>query len=224
MSNKSQNIWRIAKILTLGIPLPIFLFLSATLFSITPNYTINAQFDTVDVVLYDEAYFIYSNDINASYDGLVRYNDEIGYYGIVITPDDIIKIDKEYYSYVERDGVYQLTDIKRFELQKEQSYKIPLSFMISLGGVLIVGLIVQGKMQWHKSHPKGAVLLALLTGTVVLYVVDLIVSNVLGVFMVATVSWALYLMEDMITNNLMTKEQAEQTESDILRALKEALK
>jgi len=224
MSKKSQAIWRIVKILTLALPLPVFLFLSATLFSIIPNYIINADFSSVEVIEYEQGYFIYSKDVEATYDGFVEYHVGLDQYGIRITHDDIIKIDGGYYSYVERDGIYQLTDIKQFEMQKEQAYKIPLTFFISLGGVLMVALIVQNKMQWHKSHPKGAVLLALVTGTVILYVIDLIVSSIFGVFLIATISWGLYLMEDLITQGLMTKQKAEKTESDIIRALKEALK
>ncbi len=224
MSKKSQAIWRIVKLLTLAIPLPVFLFLSATLFSINADYTINTDFNLVEVVEYEEGYFIYANDLEASYDGLVEYHVGLDKYGIRITHEDIIKIDKTYYSYVERDGVYQLTDIKRFEVQKEQSYKLPLTFFISLIGVLVVTLIVQNKMQWHKSHPKGAVLIALITGTVILYVIDVIVSSVLGVFLIATVSWGMYLLEDMIYQGLISQEEKEKTESDVVRALKEALK
>jgi hypothetical protein len=217
-----QAIFKLVKILTLAIPLPVFLFLSATLFSIQADYIINANISTVEVIEYNEGYFIYSTDQTASISGLVIYND--GLYGIEITSDDIIKIEKGYYSYLEVDGVYELRDVRRLELQKEQSYKIPLSFFISLIGVLIIVLIVQNKLKWHKDHPKGAVMIALITGTVILYVIQLIVSSVLGVFVVATASWGLYLIEDLVEKNAMTKTQAEKTESEILNALKNALR
>lgn len=219
MSNK---VWKIVKILTLAIPLPIFLFLNATLFSIEADYTIYATIDTVTVVEYQEAYFIYPNDTNANMDGFIAFNGER--YGIPFTSDDIIKIGKGYYSYIEVDDVMGLTDIRKFEIQKEQSYKIPLTFFISLGGVLIILAIIQNKMKWHKDHPKGAVLLALITGTVVLLVIELIVSSILGVFIVATVSWGAYLLEDMVEKNMISKDKAEQTESALMKAMKEALK
>jgi hypothetical protein len=222
MSKKGDRTWRIVKLLTLAVPLPIFLFLSATLFSITADYTITTDSSNAIVSEQDDLYFIYTLDTNATYDGFVVYDD--GQYGIVVSSDDIIKFDDGYYSYVEVDGVNQLVDVRRFELQKEQSYKIPLSFFISLGGVLIVALIVQGKMQWHKEHPKGAVLLALITGTVILYVIDLIVSSIFGVFLIATVSWGAYLLEDLIQQGLISQQEGEKTQSDIVRALQEALK
>lgn len=218
----SDKLWRVIKILVLAIPLPIYLFLSATLFSITPDYTIYADISTVDVVLHGDGWLIYTTDQNAAIDGLVVRHGE--YNGIAITSDDIIKIGRVYYSYIEVEGVYQLTDIRRMELQQQQSYKIPLTFFISLGGVLIVAMIVQGKMKWHNEHPKGAVLLSLITGTVILYVIDLIVSSILGVFLVATISWALYLLADMVQKNQIDEMDAQKTESDVIRALKEALK
>lgn len=222
MSKKGDRIWRIVKILTLAIPLPVYLFLSATLFSITPDYTIYAEYDTVWVVEHEDGWLIYSSHLDASYDGhVIRYGDLMG---IVITSDDIIKIGKDYYSYIQVDGVYQLTDISRFELQQQQSYKIPLSFFISLGGVLVIAMIVQNKMQWHKAHPKGAALLALVTGTAILYVIDMIVSSVLGVFLIATISWGLFLLEDLVQKGIITQSEAEQTESDLIRQMKKALK
>jgi hypothetical protein len=223
MTKKSKWIWRIVKTITLALPLPVFLFLSATLFSITPDYVINADISSVSVVEYEDAWFIYSDDISASYDGLVRLNGEIDKYGMMITSDDVIKINKDYYSYQEQDGVYQLVDVKRLEVQKQQSYKLPISFFISLIGALVVVLIVQKKMNWHKEHPKGAVMIALITGTVILYVIQLIVSSVLGVFVVATASWGAYLLEDMLQQGQITNEKQEKHESDIIRALRQAV-
>ena len=41
MANKSNLLYKIITIITLAVPLPLYLFLSATLFNITPDYTIN---------------------------------------------------------------------------------------------------------------------------------------------------------------------------------------
>jgi hypothetical protein len=78
-------------------------------------------------------------------------------------------------------------------------------------------------MNWHKEHPKGAVMIALITGTVILYVIQLIVSSVLGVFVVATASWGAYLLEDMLQQGQITNEKQEKHESDIIRALRQAV-
>ena len=214
---------KIVKLLTLVIPLPVYLFLMATLFSITPDYIINTEIERVSVSAYEEDYFIYTDDLEASMSGLIVYNAELEVYGIVIEEEDIIKIDKDYYSYtLNEDGIRELVDIKKFAIQQEQSYKIPVSVFISLIGVLIVVLIVTKKLKWHEDHPKGAVFIALFTTTVILWILNTIIGGILGVFTVATISWGLYLLEDMIEKGALSNKEAEKVESDLLKALKEA--
>lgn len=221
MTKKGNLIYKIVSGLTLALPLPIYLFLSATLFNIVPDVTIYTTIENVEVIELEETYFITVLD-NAAMNGHVEYVD--GKYGITIEESTIIKIDKQYYSYVEKDEVRQLVDIKKFEMQKEQSYKIPMAFFISLFGVLIVAMIISGKMNWQKKHPRIAVMIALLTGTVVLFIIDTIVGGLLNVFIVATASWAIYCMEYMIVQGKINQQDAEKKESDILTALKAALK
>ena len=152
-------------------------------------------------------------------DGVVEFNN--GKYGIIITEEDIIKIDKNYYSYVvNEEKVRELVDIKKFEIQKQQSYKLPISFFISLFAVLIVLGIIQGKMQWHKKHPRVAVLVALLTGTVILFILNSIIGGILGVFATATASWAVYCLEYLFYQNTLDEKDKANKESEILRALK----
>lgn len=212
---------KIVKLLTLVIPLPVYLFLMATLFSITADYIITADIDTVHVTAYEELYFIYTDDLNASMTGMVIYND--GKYGMLIDETDIIKIDRDYYSYrLNEDGIRELVDIKKFALQQEQSVRIPLTVFIAIFGIVVVVLIVTKKLKWHEDHPKGAVFVALFTATVILYILNTIIGGILGVFTVATMSWGLYLLEDMIEQGKLTAKQGEKVESDILRLLKEA--
>lgn len=226
-SNKAKVIYKIITAITLFVPLPVYLFLMATLFSITPDYTVFTKVENVVIGEYAEGeesiYFLSTTD-NASMNGLLVFRD--GRYGIEIEETDIIKIDKKYYSYVldKETNVRELKDIKKLAIQKEQSYKIPISFFISVFGVLVVVLIVQGKMQWHKTHPRVAALIGLLTGTVILLIINAIVSNILGVFIVATASWAIYCLEYMLNENLISTKDKEKQESSILAALKEAMK
>ena len=224
-SNKAKVIYKIITAITLFVPLPLYIFLMATLFNIVPDYVVFTDLEQVQVIEYtvdDEiSYFLTTHD-NATLNGTVDFKD--GKYGIYIDPDDIIKIDKKYYSYVEKDEVRQLVDIKKFELQKEQSYKIPLAFFINVFGILVVVLIVQKKMEWHKKYPRLAVFVALLTGTIILFVLNSIIGNILGVFSVATASWAIYCLEYMLNENLISTKDKEKQESNILAALKEAMK
>jgi len=214
MSNKGNIIYKIIASITLFVPLPLYLFLSATLFNITPDYTMdNVEFNEV---IYDDG-FLYTTNNEAIYDGVVVSQD--GLYGFIIDEEDIVEIDNHYYSL--KDGV--LTDIKKLEVQKELSYKLPLVFFISLLGVLIVVLIVNKKMQWHLKYPRLAVLVALLTATVILYILSTVLSNILIVFMIATASWAVYLLEYYARKGVIDKDKADKEESDLKSALRKAL-
>ena len=213
---KSNLIYRILTIITLGAPLPIYLFLSATLFNINPDYEIsNITSESVLVETVDEYTFIYTNDTTAILNGaVVQYEGEYGFY---MDEDDILKLDNGYFN-------NKLEDIKTLEVNKQLSYKLPLTFFISLFGVGIVALIISGKLQWHKKYPRTAVLIALTTGTVILLILDTFIGSILNVFLVATASWAVYCLEYMVHENQLTQAQADKSESDVLTALKEALR
>lgn len=225
-SKKGNVIYKVITAITLFVPLPVYLFLMATLFNIKPDYIIYTTIDNVEVIEYIEnentdkeehLYFLTTKD-NATMDGVVEFRD--GRYGIFIEEEDIIKIDKNYYSYALKDDTRQLIDIKKFELKKQQSYKIPISFFISLFGVLVVVLIINGKMQWYNKHPRLAALIALLTGTIVLLILNAIISNILGVFIVATASWAVYCLEYLVYKGMVDERCKEDKENEIIRALK----
>lgn len=228
MEKKNQKtkklIYKIVTAITLFAPLPLYLFLMATLFNIDPDYIIYTEIENVEVleIVEDEEQTFFITTINnAKMDGVVEF--KYDKYGIVITEEDIIKIDKNYYSYIEnkeKENVRELVDIKKFEVQKQQSYKLPISFFISLFAVLIVVLIIQGKMQWHKKHPRLAVLVALLTGTVILFILNSIIGSMLGVFAVATASWAVYCLEYLVYQNSLDEKDKANKESEILRALR----
>jgi Ca2+/Na+ antiporter len=103
------------------------------------------------------------------------------------------------------------------------SYKIPIAFMISALGIGIVFLVIQKKMELYKTYPRMSALVALITGTLVLLVINTIVSNLLGVFMIATISWAVYCLEYMAKENIISEENGKKTESDLLGSLRKAL-
>lgn len=211
MTSKGRLIYKIITTITLLVPLPVYLFLSATIFNIAPDYKI-------DNVTIEEVYvvdnFVYTDNTEAIYNGVVVYQD--GNYGFVMDEDDILQVENSYYN-------YELADIKRLEIQKQTSYKLPLAFFISLVGVGIVVLVISGKMQLYKKYPRISTLVSLTTGTVILYVMSTIVTNIFNVFLVATVSWALYCLEYLVKNNAINKADADKTENDLVSTLREAI-
>jgi len=211
---KNKLIYKIITIITLAVPLPLYLFLSATLFNIDADVTFK-NVDSEDLIV-NETY-IYTNNEDALYEGVFAFEDDE--YVFYYDNEDIIKVDDGFFSV--REG--ELVDIKALEVQKELGYKLPMAFFISLTGVGIVFLVVSGKMQWYKKYPRISTLVALLTGTVVLLIIDTIVSNLLGVFMIASISWALYCLEYWVNNNFITEEEGKKAESDLVSSLKKAL-
>lgn len=216
MSNKSKFLYKLITIITLGAPLPIYLFLSATLFNINPDYEIrNIEHSEVLTLTVDEYTLIYSNAPDAVYNGVVVNHD--GVYGFYMDEDDILKLDDGYFN-------RELENIKVTEIKKQLSYKLPLTFIISLFGVGIVAAIVSKKMEWYKKYPRTATLISLVTVTALLFVLNTFISNILNVFMIASASWAVYCIEYMVNNNHISQTTATKTESDVISALKEALK
>lgn len=219
---KSKLIYKLITILTLALPLPIYLIVSAVIFNIQADYIIhNAEIDDLSVFSKNDEYFITTDNKDVSFSGTMVYDNDLDTYVMVIETKDIIKVGKGYYSYDVENG---LVDIRKIEKQQQQSYKIPLSVFISLGAILIVVLIIQKKMNWHKTYPRIATLIALLFGTIILFILNTVVSSILNVFLVATVSWAMYCLEYTVYSQIEKTKTNEKQEGDIIKALKNAIK
>jgi len=211
---KKKTLYKIITTITLLVPLPLYLFLSATLFNISADVTYKGV-DSADLIVTDT--YIYTDSEDVLYEGVFAYEDNeyVFYYDI----DSIVRVDDGYFSV--EDGA--LVDIKELAVREEMGYKLPMAFFISAVGVGIVLLVVSGKMQWYKDYPRISALVALVTGTLVLLVIDTIVSNLFGVFLIASISWALYCLEYWINNNFITEEEGKKAESDLVNSLKDAL-
>ena len=215
MTAKSKLIYKIITAITLFAPVALYLFLSATLFNIIPDYRIkNVEIAEVNTIVYEEYNFVYTTNAQAVYDGVVVQDS--GYYGFYVDEDDILRVGNDYYN-------YELEDIKKLEVQKQTSYKLPMTFFISLIGIGIVVLVVNGKMDIYKKYPRISTLVALLTGTGVLFIINTIVGNLFNVFLIATASWAVYCLEYLVKNNAINKDKADKVENDLVSALKEAI-
>ena len=211
--------------LFLGIPLPLYLFLSATLFNITPTHKIiGAKIDEINLIVQEDDGFIYTDNQEAIMNGNVAYNEVLAKYGFYIDETSIIQVGFEYYGMVLEENQYVLTDIETMEIQRQQQYKLPLSFFISIASILIVILVVQGKMQWHKTYPRLATFIALLTGTVILTIIKSIVGDIQYVFLIATTSWGMYCLEYLYFTNKITSKQLAKTQSTLVSELENRLK
>lgn len=209
MTKKNKLIYKIITGLTLIAPMAIYLFLSATLFNVNADITVKNA--TVSDLIINED-FIYTNNESVVYEGTITYYE--GEYGFFVDEDTIIKTDDGYFN-------HELEDIKATQLKQETSYKLPIAFVISALGVGIVFMVVSNKMQWYKKVPRLSALIGLATGTLILYMMDIVVSNLLYVFLVATISWALYCVEYMVKEGTLTDKESKKADSKLLATLRE---
>lgn len=224
MTAKASRIYKIISALTLLLPMSVYLFVSSLITRIEYDYEVNVKMAELSVVELEQEAFIYDTTTKALINGVVRYNDDLATYGIYLDADTVLRTKDGYYTYnQDKDGLWQITNVKSAEIAVQRGWKIPLTFIISALGVFIVLMVVSGKMGWQKEHPRLAVLIALITGTLVLAVVNVIVSNLLGVFIVASISWGLYYLEWLWKNNKITTKDKTNIEASLLREIKEKI-
>lgn len=209
---KNKIIYKIITTATIFAPTLIYIFLAATLFNINVTHELYA--DGFNEVLTDDGVFIYTDETNALYAGITAFNEELSVWGMYINEGDILKVNGNYYGF-DRDGNF--TDIKKFELQKKEQYNIPMAALVAVG---LIALIVSAKMLWKKKYPEIAVFVALLVGTIILFVLDTIIHNMLMVFLWATVSAGLYVIEKLVYYGKLTKAEAVKIESETARELR----
>lgn len=215
---KNRTLYKVIVAFTLIAPMTLYMFLSATLFNIDEDIRVdNVTSEELIITTIEDGYFAYTDNEDVIFSGVVTRLD--GLYGFYVDEDTIIRLDDGYYIYEDN----ELVDIKATELQREQSYKIPMAFVISAIGVAIVVLVVMNKMQWYKKYPRLSALVALATGTLILWMIDVLVSNLLFVFLIATISWGAYCIEYLIDKGLIDEETGKKAESETIKALKEAL-
>lgn len=222
MKKKTKLLFTILQSLTLALPLITYLILSATYFNIDNKYELKAK--EYEVVFYEENAFIYSNELDVEYYGKVVYNEELNTFGFMLELEDIIKIDKHFLIFEIKEEKLGLNDVKLLEKREQQGWKIPLAIFIGIGGTILIALIVFKKMDLIKKYKEWAVLLSLALGTGILYLIDLIVSNLLMVFLIATASWFVFMIERGIVKFKNGNNITEEKKSLVLKKLEDALR
>lgn len=216
-------LYKIVSSLTLVLPISITLVVSAIYSKPIPNVVILfesatpvekiADIETHFVIIQDDKYLEIDNSRGAmevqylnndftlnknvsEFDGIKKLTLKSGSYMRFIT-DDFDEI-------VEKDKQNKLVAVSIFNV--ETGNKLSLAFIVSILSTLIVVAIISGKMQLQKKYPKTAVFIALLSGTIVLSVINAIIGNILAVFIVATVSWGLYCLEHYYFYNVIDNQ------------------
>lgn len=205
--------------LTFILPMSVYLVLVATVFQIKTDAIVYGKTEQVEVVE-DMYLYAYALTEDVSFNGKVVYKD--GDYALKFELDEIIKFDNGYFRYDLDDITW--VDVKLFELQQARGYKIPLAIIFSGLGAVIVGLVISNKMQWHKKKPRLATFLALLTGTLVLLVLNTIIGSILGVFAVATASFGLYCIEYLVQSGKLQAEDTKKVSNELTNLLEDTIR
>lgn len=211
MKKRNKILANILMYATLLVPMPVYLLIMATFFSVKADYTVSGV-DIADLSVFvaDDEYYINSSDNAVIYDGLVAYNVDLDNFVMIVDEGDIVRVGKKLYNLEFDDEVeeFRLIEIDVKKIKKEQKTKYDIS-IFGMIAIVIVALIIIKKMQLEKKYPRIAVMIALSLGTAILYGINTIVSDMLYVFVVATVSWAIYLIEYTVYfNKLNANEKA----------------
>ena len=148
--------YKILVALTLLLPISSFFVYSAI-----TGQTYDAEVhNSVSLVLeqYNEGYIIYDN--KASYTGyMIPYNES---YALYIELGDIVKVDKEFYT-IDNGALVNLDDIPP-TMQESNNYVVSIASIVALG---IVALIIGGKMDILKKHPRASAMVSLIIITLI---------------------------------------------------------
>lgn len=226
--------YKILVVLTFILPISTFIFISAFVNKIEYN----AYFE--DTVVEDFEYGI--NELGKKY----IYNTKSQYavyaeditalnnflYIQTIQKEYVIRIDKEYYVLHDRVleteiRVAELTPYKEFySMNPEKESKITFSAFIVIGIFALGTLIVVGKVSLDnikrkfKSNVRESILISLTIAIVVLFVLNLVLTNALYALLMLWISFTAYYIEYKIFN----KDAIEEKSSETLDLLKEITK
>lgn len=216
---KKKWVYKLIEILTLVLPMSVYLLVSALIFNIQPDIIVGGTTEQVEVVLVNESQYIIALDDDVTFNGQVEKIGES--YGLFLGDDYIVKFDNGYFTFSEQwDNVKD----KGSQEQESKGGKISFTTAVSIFAIVIVALIIFNKMQFQKKYPRLATLLALVVGTLILTGIHFIIDNILYVFIVATLSWAAYTIEHLVFKNMITTAQGEKATSELTAILNEALK
>lgn len=248
MGKKQAIIYKIVSGLTLVAPMAITLFISAIYSPPKPDLIVMFDTDVAVKEVADlEKFFGFGYnehekkiDISNNYfpdDRFYQYNTyNVRYYtpdlkvpkditiinehriSVKINEDNFVRfITSDFNEVVEFKNKIFPTPVSNFNLKT--GTKVGVATFGTAIGVAIVSLVITGKLQLQKKYPKTAVFLGLLIGTVILALINTLIGDILRVFVVATISWALYCAENYYYKNIIVAPKNEIDTNSLLEKL-----
>lgn len=215
---KKKLIYKIISGLTLVLPLSVYLIIMATVFRISHHARIYANHNEVTLVERMHSQYILVDESIEEFSARGQYyNGEVL---ISIAENEIFLFNDGYFTLIND----KWADADEAKQKEDTSWKIPFTVFVSLGGIVIVGLVISGKMEFHKKFPRVATLISLILGTLILSGISAIVKNLADVFLIATLSWAVYMIEHAIYKGVVSGEKVKEIKSVLDNELDDALK
>lgn len=223
--------------MTLALPISITLVVSAIWSKPTPDYVITFNDAlAVDLETINEKVVITEHDdknkaLVIAFDEFTFYNIDFTYYDKIIDGKYIVK-NKSYIRFLsdDFDNVLEIIDGDSFiKLDKvshiniQTGNKLSLSLIVSIIATLVVVGIISGKMKLHRKYPKSATFIALLSATIIIGVINAIIGSIFTVFVVATISWGAYCLEDAYFKSLQPVNESQQQQNALIDELRRLL-
>lgn len=223
--------------MTLALPISITLVVSAIWSKPTPDYVITFNDAlAVDLETINEKVVITEHDdknkaLVIAFDEFTFYNIDFTYYDKIIDGKYIVK-NKSYIRFLsdDFDNVLEIIDGDPFiKLDKvshiniQTGNKLSLSLIVSIIATLVVVGIISGKMKLHRKYPKSATFIALLSATIIIGVINAIIGSIFTVFVVATISWGAYCLEDAYFKSLQPVNESQQQQNALIDELRRLL-
>lgn len=234
---KKKLLFKIIGAMTLALPISITLVVSAIWSKPTPDYVITFNDAlAVDLETINEKVVITEHDdknkaLVIAFDEFTFYNIDFTYYDKIIDGKYIVK-NKSYIRFLsdDFDNVLEIIDGDSFiKLDKvshiniQTGNKLSLSLIVSIIATLVVVGIISGKMKLHRKYPKSATFIALLSATIIIGVINAIISSIFTVFVVATISWGAYCLEDAYFKSLQPVNESQQQQNALINELRRLL-
>ena len=232
MEKKKRNnlIYRLVTIVTLVLPMPIFLIVSACILSIEPDYVITNVSGSATSIDENFTYELVGEQhrLNIKTDKTYTITGETAFdngttYISFVPSQTIFQLDSGFHQIQDLDGTFTFVNHTNELFNKQLAYKLPIGIIFGILAVVIVCLIIFKKMNIMKKRPRASTLIALIFGTLVLLILEMIISSMLGVFLVATSMWAAYCIEYIVYHRKTLFKEKPKTESETLASLSEML-
>jgi hypothetical protein len=234
---KKKLLFKIIGAMTLALPISITLVVSAIWSKPTPDYVITFNDAlAVDLETINEKVVITEHDdknkaLVIAFDEFTFYNIDFTYYDKIIDGKYIVK-NKSYIRFlsddfdnvleiIEGDSFIKLDKVSHINIQTGN--KLSLSLIVSIIATLVVVGIISGKMKLHRKYPKSATFIALLSATIIIGVINAIIGSIFTVFVVATISWGAYCLEDAYFKSLQPVNESQQQQNALINELRRLL-